>query len=577
MKKKLIFKRSMAIGFSLLLLTLFLFPFSASAVTPSKTEYTVLLDRAADVFIGNKQPLAAKKGQEFYLSYKVETVGASTTSKQHGVVGTADNTAVYPYENGGQLKFGTGNLLLKEGFTYFLKLTVGKDGMACVAARAKGKENEYFSFANSYGKGNADLQYFGLWFGDGQVTAKLSHILCYDRNGKDLGIAFLEGRGISFEERALVSDPGVSRHYTVTASDAVTVALSNAKATTSDTVYMEYTVKQNASRIYQTGVIHTDTPTAVYPFTGGGGKLLFETVEKPGGGYLLQEGASYLIRFIRGETDFDALVQKTFGGKTESHKFTLSAGDYLKKAGYFSLWFGEGPDYPVDFKLTDFKCYDKDGNDLGLQSNVSLQIETFGELSDYDGCQAVYYEEESGNTVALYRDKSVKVTENGKTTEGSYYIQAGKLYLAVNGKTAVYDYAYRYFKAGGGKRYRRLGTYTVTFVTGTGKAPEREVLSWENGYIAKEPEKPTKDGAEFEGWFLSDGSRFSFGEMTVKSVTLYAKWTEKTVYSPASAQKGIGKMISAYLLPFLSVGAGVLIVVAGVVIGRILYRRGKKT
>ncbi len=575
MKQKTACKRGAVIGILLLFVTT-LFSLPASAVTPSKTEYTVLLNEATDFFISNKLPVDTNRGQEVYIVYTVESVDAATTSKQHGVAANDNNTDVYPYEKGGQLKFGTGNILLKEGYTYFLKLTRGKDGISYVAAQAIGSHSEYISFSNSFGKATADFKFFGLWFGDGQVTAKLSHVLCYDQNGNDLGISFLEGRGVSFAEKPLKADSRVKRFYTVSVADAVTVALSNEKPTDSNIVYMEYTVKANASKIYQTGVIHTAMPSAVYPFSGGGGLLRFEALEKPGGGYLLETGAAYIIRFVRGEDTFQATVQKSINGKTEMHKFSLTAGDYLKDAGYFSLWFGEGPNYPVDFELQDFKCYDQDGNDLGVQANVPVKVTAFGEVAEYTGCQAMYLDKETGNTVALYANKSAKVTEDGKTVSATYEIRDGKLYITAGSQKKTYDYEYRYFTSAEGRKYDRLGTYRLSFVTDEDEEPQVQVLSLENGYIAQEPAKPVKEGAEFQGWFLSDGTEFTFGELLDRSVTLYAKWSGQPAYKSVTAQQGVGQNTLFHSAPFIAVSISLLVIAIGVVAGFILYRRGKK-
>ena len=76
-------------------------------------------------------------------------------------------------------------------------------------------------------------------------------------------------------------------------------------------------------------------------------------------------------------------------------------------------------------------------------------------------------------------------------------------------------------------------TYTVTFdVQGHGTAPRSQVV--DEGTHAAEPAKPTESGWFFDGWYkkpdCNDEAEYSFAVETVtKDITLYAKWTQKSV------------------------------------------------
>ena len=114
---------------SVIMLTIAVMPTSVKAVKTSSTEYTVTMENAVDIYVGNKVPINAKQGQEMYLVYTVDSVDKeTTTSYQHGVVGSDDGTAQYPYENGGIFQFNMTPCLMDVGYTYFYKFTVEQSG-----------------------------------------------------------------------------------------------------------------------------------------------------------------------------------------------------------------------------------------------------------------------------------------------------------------------------------------------------------------------------------------------------------------------------------------------------------------
>jgi len=69
----------------------------------------------------------------------------------------------------------------------------------------------------------------------------------------------------------------------------------------------------------------------------------------------------------------------------------------------------------------------------------------------------------------------------------------------------------------------RTYEYTVTFdVNGGTAVPAQTVLEGEK---AEEPEKPTREGYEFAGWFVND-EEFDFDTEITQNIEIYAKWNE---------------------------------------------------
>lgn len=72
-------------------------------------------------------------------------------------------------------------------------------------------------------------------------------------------------------------------------------------------------------------------------------------------------------------------------------------------------------------------------------------------------------------------------------------------------------------------------SYTVTFnANGHGTAPAAQTVK--EGGTVTEPEDPTADGYEFEGWYTDSACRNSyvFSTKVTSNITLYAKWTALT-------------------------------------------------
>lgn len=558
---------------------------SAANVVPSVEDYAMSF-QGFDVYFGNAQEV--KPGTEVYLTYTVEEVREGNESQQNGVIATDQPEIAYPYLEGGVLQSSNDAPLLEEGATYFFRFKYTKKaGFEYVAAKAKNGESKYIVFDSSTGNDpdypyTDKSTYFGVWFG-GIVSVKLKNVHCYDKDGNNLGVyAPKHHLSLLDEVKSMSRTDQVDHAYTIRVEDGRNVALSNEKPTDADTVYMEYTVKNSdATSIYQYGLInHNADPTIGYPHASNGSVLVESMYEGTklvkGPGYLLQEGASYIIRFERKTQYFIGLIQKTYQGKTELREFTNVYGDYIYGAPFFALWFGEGPDCPVTFELTDFKCYDAEYNNLGVQANNDastnhpVQIDHTGELEDYSGCEAMYYDRESESVIALYADKTAKVTRDGETDNITYLVREGTLHLYFSGKTESYEYYYQSFTDDAGRTYRRLGTYQVQFVTGTEETIEKQTINGACGYIAAKPKQPAKEGAEFLGWTLADGTGYEFDSIVDQSIILYAKWSDTAEYQAFR----VGDFVVTQQMVAIFVSAVILLI--GAACGVLILKRRKR-
>mgnify|MGYP002529427540 CR=1 FL=1 len=264
----------------------------------------------------------------------------------------------------------------------------------------------------------------------------------------------------------------------------------------------------------------------------------------------------------------DAIAQQTLNGKVSFIYLDAYYGTYNKNAQFFSLWFGGGPELLLDVVLEDFKFYDANKNNLAVQSNKGgCKITHHGELEDYAGCESMYYCEEGDSLYALYKDKTLKFTENGETKEGTYKVQEGTLTTTIGGEEKQFEFMHQFFKDENGQEWQRLHSYKVTFETNGGTEVEGQVLNAENGYKVMRPNDPMMDGNTFKGWYTSEDEEFNFDQFMMESVTLYAKWAD-TKY--ASTLAGIN------IVPYVSVGVAVLIILTAVICGIVIIARKDK-
>lgn len=496
--------------------------YAAKNVTPSTKEYEVDLYKA-NVFLGNEKGVDVSGGEAVYLTYTVSSVAVDTTI-QSGLIATADNTRNYPYDKVGIMKFNhLKSLLLKPGYTYFIKFEVTEFGFEYIAVYSNGEDEGYETgFTKTAGTVMDNMQYCGIWIAEGNVSAKLTHVRCYDKAGNDLGVKVKNGMVI---DPSFKANPNVKHSYEFSVSSIVAgLAISNAKHSKATDIFMEYEVKDVKDTIKQTGFIVTSNPTTLYPYDGNAGYMQFFTIYNDKSEELAIPGAKYLIRFTKAEEGLTVTARYTLDGRDHYITFPNTIGAYDSKYGYCSLWFATGE---LSATFYNVKCYDGDGNNLGIQTNQSgVEIIHYGGWEDYSVCEAMYYCSDNDTLITLLKDcsASVKKLGEGTTEEGTYRIDERQLTMQAGGQSAEYEYSYIHMTDESGNQYDRLKEYTVKFVTGTEEIIE--TASMENSYQIEVPENPTMKGNTFKGWYLGDGTEYTASDITTESQTVYAKWAD---------------------------------------------------
>ncbi len=570
----------------MMLLVTMLAPIHADAkewdVKISNVDYAVELQNTRFVYICNQETIGSKVGTEYYMTYTVEGMELDEVEHQ-GVCGSSVPTQYVPFETNGKdggfyyCNYSTKNTMLVKNRTYFLKFVVTEDGFEYRVAWAKGEKSRYLDFEMTMGEVKTNLGYFGLFIAGTNMTGKLTKIRCYDKNGNDLGVQVTPDRN-AIVTKNMQPDKAVPHKYSITLSNAQDVFIANKKTPMTKKMYMEYTVKSSDSSVFQSGVIQSSTLHA-FPFNGMDAILYYRQemdVEKMGqkeNGVLLQPGAKYIIEFTMSEEGMTVIAQRTMNGKVEYLSFPTEYGACSPSAKILGLFFGQGAKTYVNCTLTDFKCYDANKNNLGVQCNRLAEITHYGDKEDYSGCEAVYYCDDDKSLYALYADQTVKYTANGETQKGTYVVDevTSKITITIDGQKETFDYLYQYFTNAEGKKWRRLHIYRVNFKTGTDEVIEDQVLFADSGYVVLKPTDPVWEGKEFLGWFTGDGKEYDFEQIVTESFTLYAKWDEYTYADKVVKQDKDYKMV-------IVLSVSVLVLVASVITSVVIVKkRGGRT
>lgn len=544
--------------------------YAAKTIIPSQKEYTVEISDARCAFFGNEKQVDFSVGKKYFLTYTVDKVANNGTT-QSGMVVTNNQSAEYPYLEG-TMRYKNESLLMDEGYTYFLRFEMTKDGMQYIAAKAKDEENSYVKFPVDFSGEEPQSGYFGFWTAEtGTLTASLSHVRCYDEDGNDLGVYGSKGVMVIADG---MMDPNteVAHSYEFSLKDAKTVAISNARPATDNVVYMEYTVKNvNPMGLTQSGVINTITPTASYPF-GDTGILQYNQHEAPES-KLLTEGASYILRFEKEETGFSVIVKRMINGVEDYVSFGWEYGQFMD-GDYYSLWFGEFSEISADF--VDVKCYDEKGNNLGIQTNQSILIIHHGNLEDYSQCEAVYYCKEKDTFISLDDASNASKWQDGENTSvvGTYYIRQTKLYMTVGEDTEEFDYVFDSFSDKEGNTYLRLRDRKVSFVSGVlgGEEIEQVTVTAKDGYKLSKPSEPTKKNNTFKGWCLGDGKEYDFDSVVTEALTLYARWEDGHGHEYLATEAFGGNLTT----PIIVIAISIVLIAGTVVASVVVVRKGKE-
>ena len=547
---------------------------ASETVTPSKTKYTVILN-GSRFFIHNEKTIGSAVGTEYFMTYTVKR--ATTVPEQHGLVGTEDPSRNFQYSNGGLMRYaGKDQIMLDEGATYFIKFTVAKGGFRYEITRAKGDDLTDLYMSKVVGEATDKMGYFGLQIAYGKgVDLELSNVRFYDKKGNDLGVKVERPSGVGYVMKGssnLSKAKDLDHRYEVSLEKKRNIAISNVKIPTTSRVYLEYKVESAEYLLNQEGISISDDPESDYPHRNGA--LRFETYKQIGNQIdMLDVGAEYIISIDRQKDNCYVLVQKKKDGKTTSTLLSSEFGTYKESFDFISLWFGAGGDTEATFKLVDFRIYDANKNNLGVQTNVASTIMHYGEMEDYAGCEATYYCKKNGNLMALYGNQSMKYTTDETTEDATYRISENVMKAKFQDGEKKYDYLFKRITDSDNNEYERLYTYQVSFVTGTDAEIDTQTLTNKTGYSALRPTDPKMENYDFEGWFTKDGEEYDFEQIVTESKTLYAKWSgDGGIIFTANDEPVKGAFDATYIF----IGSGAVLLVAGLAVCVVFIRKGIK-
>lgn len=181
--------------------------------------------------------------------------------------------------------------------------------------------------------------------------------------------------------------------------------------------YLTYTVESAANSGKQNGLVGTCEPQERYPYTDGKGVLYAHTGtdEKPSFA-LLDVGYTYFIKYVVTKTGFRYTAAKAKNNESEYLVFQSRSGDeqMIKNCGWFGLWFAIGK---TDAHLTHVRFYDKNGNDLGLQSpRMQAVIKKAGLLKKTNKVEQRY-------TVRANKISNLAISNEKPLTGNNMYIE----------------------------------------------------------------------------------------------------------------------------------------------------------
>lgn len=492
----------------------------------SDKAYSMMISDTSNSFLRNEKAVDMKVGERFYLTYTVDEVKKNELN-QNGVIITRDGEAQWPYTSGMMKYDFKDSLLLETGVTYFYRFEVTDNGFSYVVAKKSANESKWIEFPEEIGEYNSNCKYFGVWFA-GVMNTKLSAVMCYDEKGNDLGVHLQSQSGNTvIYTNDILNEKKIGQYYEFSLNNEANIAISNKVNTDSDIIYMTYrveNVKNNDAT--QVGVACSTNPKGQYPHSEG--VLNYDLCES--GSPLFVEGASYVVYAAKENGELRTLVKRTLNGKEEVFSFPSKDGTFNSKAGYFSLWIGEGVEHSVTADIKEFRCYDKYGQNLGVQTNKdNIVITKYGDLEDYSNCAAVYWCEETNQQILLEDTQKVvweTCDDSASKKEGAYTVNGTKLTMTINGKEEQFTYYYAYMTDKDENRYNRLNDTKVTFVAGKSS----DAGTWTvdvtaaSGYKVNKPDNPTVKGDTFKSWCTADGKEFDFDRYVTESVTVYAKY-----------------------------------------------------
>lgn len=178
----------------------------------------------------------------------------------------------------------------------------------------------------------------------------------------------------------------------------------------------------------------------------------------------------------------------------------------------------------------------------GKSSNLAITSEITTSIPVFQGTMAEVSEEEAMIALLTQMEDGTKTGQTANLpagydafslnlpSEGMYhaYLQSDKQYLLATAQDAVEDFSLTASGPVSGEQLTVIRFFDVTFDTGEGSdVPAQSVRTHK---LVTLPERPTRDGYLFAGWFVDEGytSPYDFSTPVASDITLYAKWLEIT-------------------------------------------------
>lgn len=340
--------------------------------------------------------------------------------------------------------------------------------------------------------------------------------------------------------------------YAVSLNEAVEVFIGNKEPVSGvvgSKVFLTYTVEKiTKNAATNDGVVAATTNKGKYPYANGGMRYWAS------GSKLFEEGWTYVYRFERTTEGFEYTVAKMKGDIVRTIKFTKPEGSPDGQFQYFGIWTGGAKDHIVSGVLSHVRCYDENGNDLGISASKSGMVtaKTSGEPADYAEVAEGYYCKANDTAIVLTKEKVAHKLTKDVAEEVPYSIYYDtQLTLAYKDGKEIYERDFFKLVDEDGNEYERLKPVKVTFVTGEETFVQQANV--DSRYRIEKPEAPTKKGNTFKGWYLGNDVEYEFGNTVTESMVLYAKWQD------ADGNEYLATEAEVDYSPYIAIGVSVLI------------------
>ena len=201
-----------------------------------------------------------------------------------------------------------------------------------------------------------------------------------------------------------------------------------------DKYFLHYTVTDvTEDGTNQSGMVVTKDHTHAFPYEKGG--MYFGDKVS-----ITEEGWTYLFRFEVTETGLKYVAGKAKGTESSYIQFPLTTGEIKTKGSHFGVWIAGTDGGKLTANLKHMRCYDEDGNDLGIYAPKAAKIDV-SEMNPLDvdhnysfsvenvGCLAFGNARFTKSDVVMleYTISNVQTT-TGVTQSGAEFTNAPKAY-----------------------------------------------------------------------------------------------------------------------------------------------------